>query len=289
MIGKGKSISHTRASMSYGWNQEKDAEIVLKEFLYGESPAEITKEYKMLQDQNYHCTKNTLSFVISPTIKDGRRLDKHKLEEITKRFINEMKLGERQAIAFVHQDKEHKHIHLYVNRIDFKGVAYNDSFIGKRSQRAAEKVAENMGLTTVKQVQFEKAFNQKEVRTEIKRRHDLSMKQFRPKSFDDYIKAMETNKVKVIPTINNQNKLQGFRFEFQGHNLKGSEVHRNMSIGNIGKQISGIEGAKILKNNKTGVMIAGKIIDLTPNLTLKLTKFVLKKAIKIGIQKGISY
>tara|TARA_R110000764_G_scaffold85900_3_gene166548 strand:- start:4566 stop:4913 length:348 start_codon:yes stop_codon:yes gene_type:complete len=115
------------------------------------------------------------------------------------------------------------------------------------------------------------------------------MKQFRPKSFDDYIKAMETNKVKVIPTINNQNKLQGFRFEFQGHNLKGSEVHRNMSIGNIGKQISGIEGAQILKNNKTGVMIAGKIVDLTPNLTLKLTKFVLKKAIKIGIQKGISY
>lgn len=33
-----------------------------------------------------------------------------------------------------YQDKDHKHIHLYVNRIDFKGVSYNDSFIGKRSQ-----------------------------------------------------------------------------------------------------------------------------------------------------------
>lgn len=289
MIGKGKSISHTRASMSYGWNQEKDAQIVLKEFLHGDSPAEITKEFKMLQDQNYHCKKNTLSFVISPTIEDGKKLDKTRFQEITKRFIDEMKLGERQAIAFVHQDKDHKHIHLYVNRIDFKGVAYNDSFIGKRSQLAAEKVAEQMGLTTVKQVQFEKGFNLKEIRTEIKRRHDLSMKQFKPKSFDDYIKAMETNKVKVIPTINNLNKLQGFRFEFQGHNLKGSEVHRNMSIGNIGKQISGIEGAKLLKNNKTGVMIAGKIVELTPNLALKLTKFILKKVIKIAIQRGISY
>ena len=58
--------------MSYGWNQEKDAEIVLKEFLLGDSPAEITKEFKMLQNQNYNCTKNTLSFVISPTIEDGR-------------------------------------------------------------------------------------------------------------------------------------------------------------------------------------------------------------------------
>lgn len=285
MIGKGKSISHTRASMAYGWNQEKDAEIVLKEFLHGDSPNEITQEFKMLQDQNYHCTKNTLSFVISPTIEDGKRLEAKELKAITKRFIHEMKLGERQAIAFVHQDKDHKHIHLYVNRIDFKGVAYNDSFIGKRSQLAAEKVAELMGLTTVKQVQFEKEFNLREIRTEMKRRHDLTMKQFKPKSFDDYLKAMEANGIKVIPMINNQKKLQGFRFEFDGHNLKGSAVHRNMSLGNIGKQISVINGVSILKENKVSVNLAGKIVDLTPNMALKIAKFIIKKA----IQKGISY
>jgi len=207
------------------------------------------------------------------------------LQAITKRFIHEMKLGERQAIAFVHQDKDHKHIHLYVNRIDFKGVAYNDSFIGKRSQLAAEKVAESMGLTTVKQVQFEKEFNLREIRSEIKRRHDLTMKQFQPKSFDDYVKTMQVNGVKVIPTINNQNKLQGFRFEFDGHNLKGSEVHRNMSLGNIGKQMSGMNEARILKGNKVSINLAGKVVDLTPNLALKITKFIIKKA----IDKGIGY
>ncbi len=285
MIGKGKSISHTRASMSYGWNQEKDAQIVLKEYLHGDSPAEITKEFKMVQDLNYHCTKNTLSFVISPTIEDGKHLGTKELNEITARFIKDMKLGERQAIAFVHQDKEHKHIHLYVNRIDFRGVAYNDSFIGKRSQLTAERVAERMQLTTVKQVQFEKAFNSMEIRTEIKRRHDLTMKQFQPKSFDDYAKAMESNGVKVIPSINNQNKLQGFRFEFDGHDLKGSEVHRNMSIGNIGKQMSGIQGASILKENNASIKLAGKVVDLTPSLALKITKLIIKKA----IQKGIGY
>jgi hypothetical protein len=272
--------------MSYGWDQEKDAEIVFKEYLHGDAPAEITKEFKMLQDQNHKCTKNTLSFIISPTIEDGKRLEPKDLSEITKRFIHEMKLGERQAIAFVHKDKEHKHIHLYVNRIDFRGVAYNDSFIGKRSQQAAEKVAERMGLTTVKQIQFEKEFNLKEIRTEIKRRHDLTMKQFQPKSFDDYVKAMQVNGVKVIPTINNQNKLQGFRFKFDGHNLKGSEVHRNMSLGNIGKQISGIHGARILKENNVSIKLAGKVVDLTPSLALKITKFIIKKAINKGIDIG---
>lgn len=101
--------------------------------------------------------------------------------------MKKMKLGERQTIAFVHQDKIHKHIHLYLNRIDFNGVAYKDSFIGKRSQLSAEKVAEEMKLTTVKQGQVEKEINLKDIRSEIKRRHDLTMKQFQQKTYNQYI------------------------------------------------------------------------------------------------------
>src|SRR5690606_8390858 len=142
---------------------------------------EITKEFRFIQEQNQNCQKNTLSFVLSPTIEDGRSLRQKELREICERFMKEMNLGERQAIAFVHQNKDHKHIHLYVNRIDFNGKAYNDSFIGKRSQLSAEKVAGEMYLTTVKQVQVEKEINLKDLRSEIKHRHDLVMKDHRPK------------------------------------------------------------------------------------------------------------
>tara|TARA_R110000868_G_scaffold136776_1_gene349831 strand:- start:114 stop:617 length:504 start_codon:yes stop_codon:yes gene_type:complete len=88
-----------------------------------------------------------------------------------------------------------------------------------------------------------------------------------------------------IPTINNQNKLQGFRFELDDHNLKGSEIHRNMSLGNIGKQMTGIQGKSILKENNVSIKLADKLVDLTPKLALKITKFILKKA----IDRGISY
>jgi len=289
LIGKGKSIAHTGTSISYGWDQEKDAEIVLKQHLYGESPGEITQEFKLLQDQNCNCTNNTLSFIISPTIEDGKKLKSADLQKIAERFISQMKLGERQAIAFVHKDKNHKHIHLYVNRIDFKGVAYNDSFIGKRSQLAAEKVAESMQLTTVKQVQFEKEFNQREIRSEIKRRHDLTLRQFSPKSYDKYVKAMQTNGVKVIPSINNQNKLQGFRFQFNGYNLKGSEIHRNMSLGNIGKSIAAVPGAEIFKERTKKINLLGKVVELSGNMALKIAKSIIKKTIQKGIGIDIGY
>ncbi|WP_423998895.1 relaxase/mobilization nuclease domain-containing protein [Maribacter sp. IgM3_T14_3] len=153
MIGMGKSISHTGASMGYGWNEEKDAKVVYREHLAGDNPKEVTQEFKIIQSQNHRCKKNTLSFVLSPTIEDGRKLKNKQLTKITQRFVKEMKLQERQAIAFVHRDKEHIHIHLYVNRIGFDGKAYKDNYVGKRSQQAAEKVAQQMGLTTVREVQ----------------------------------------------------------------------------------------------------------------------------------------
>src|SRR5690606_11131535 len=137
MIGLGKSIAHTSASMGYGWNQEKGAEVVYKENLAGENPREVTQEYQIVQQENHLCHKNTLSCVLSPTIEDGRKLINKDLHEIKERFLREMKLRSRQAIGFVHRDKGHTHIHLYVNRIAFDGRAYKDNFIGKRSQPAA--------------------------------------------------------------------------------------------------------------------------------------------------------
>lgn len=283
MIGKGKSISHTAASISYGWNQEKDAEVVLQKHLVGENPNEITQEFQRIQELNTHCNRNTLSFVISPTVNDGQKLKLKDSEKITAKFIDTMKLSERQAIAFLHKDKQHTHIHLYVNRIDFKGQAYNDSFIGKRSQLAAEKVAEKMQLTTVKQVQFEKNFQTQELRNEIKRRHHLTLKHQKPENYQQYLDGMKANGIDVIPSINKQGNLQGFRFHFQGQSFKGSEVNRNMSMAGIGKSMSAYSNpTNIISKNNT-VKLLGKVLPVPQKLALNIAKTLIKKTIKIGM------
>ena len=283
MIGKGKSISHTRASMGYGWNQEKNAEVVFRQHLVGENPKEVTEEFQRIQEMNHVCERNTLSFVLSPTIDDGQRLKKKELERITRAFMERMKLGERQAIAFVHSDKEHTHIHLYVNRIDFKGVAYNDSFIGKRSQKAAEKVAETMQLTTARQVQMEREINTLELRNEIKRRHELTLKYQKPENFQQYMEGMKANGVEVKPSINRQGQLQGFRFEFQGQSFKGSEINRNMSMAGIGRELTRYNAPqKIVSPNNT-IKLLDKVVPVSEKLLASLVKRAIKKSIDIGM------
>ena len=287
MIGKGKSISHTRASISYGWNQEKNAEIIHSQHLAGETPREIVGEFKMIQEQNRRCKNNTLSFVLSPTIEDGKSLGQKKLKELTQRFIKLMNLKNNQAIAFVHRDKLHVHIHLYVNRIGFDGKAYKDNFIGKRSQQAAQQVAKDMGLTTVKDAQQEKQNELRQMRSQIKRIHESVMAENKPGDFDQYIKYMNRYDVKVIPSINKSNKLQGFRFEYKGQNLKGSEVHRSMSISNLALALAKDNEKGMFIKSLNTIQLLGKTLELSANIALRLAKTIVKKTIKKGLETGI--
>ncbi|WP_298528416.1 relaxase/mobilization nuclease domain-containing protein [uncultured Christiangramia sp.] len=288
MIGKGHAIASTGASIEYGWNQEKDAEVVFREYLAGKTPKEITEEFKIIQSQNERCTQNTLSFVLSPTVKDGQEMSKTQLKEITSRFLKEMELKNRQAIAFVHRDKAHTHVHVYVNRIGFDGKAYNDSFIGKRSQIAADNVAKEMGLTRVKDVQQEKLKELNWQRQAIRHINNRVL-ETRPKSLDEYINKMKSCNIQVIPSINKSNQLQGFRFEYKGANLKGSEVHRSMTGGKLIAEISQNAKGIGMKEISTGLKLMNKTVQLSTNMASKIAKDLIKKVIKRGLDTGMGY
>ena len=286
MIGKGQSISRTQASIAYGWNQEKEAEVVLKEHLAGETPKQITDEFRIIQSQNDRCTKNTLSFVVSPTVKDGKNLSHGDLEKIAQQFIKEMNLQNHQAIGFVHKDKQHTHIHIYANRISLKGEVYKDNFIGKRSQIAADNVAKQIGLTRVREVQQEKLQELKWQRLAIKHIHNKVLES-RPKSLDDYIQKMNARNVIVTPSINKSNQLQGFRFAYQGANLKGSEVHRSMTGSKLVGEISQNNSYSKLKEPPKTLKLVNNSVQLSTNMLTKIARDLAKQVIKRAIDKGM--
>jgi hypothetical protein len=289
MIGKGKAVAHTGVSIAYGWDQGKNAEVVLKEHLAGDTAKEVTEEFKMIQEQNTRCHKNTLSFILSPTVEDGQKLDRERLGRIAELFLKDMRLKEHQAIAFVHRDKAHTHVHLYVNRIGFDGKAYKDNFIGKRSQLAAERVAREMGITTVREVQLEKELQTQVIRKEIRRIHESTITNEKLKSLDAYIKVMKAQDVNVVPSINKGNRLQGFRFEYKGESFKGSEVHRSMSGSRL---LSGLSTHMELQKRLEkvpSVNLSGKVLELSTNMASALAKKVIKQVLKKAIDTGIGF
>jgi len=282
MIGKGKSISHTKASIQYGWNQEKDAKVVFKQNLVGNTPEELTKEFQFIQSFNTNCNRNTFSFVLSPTIEDEEKLSANMLNKITSKFINELKLQNRQAVAFVHLDKNHKHIHLYVNRIDFKGEAYNDSYIGKKSQKVAEKVAKKLGLKTVQEVQLEKKNSTKQIRKIIYDFHKDCIKNDKPKTLNKYIDAMKKHQVIVVPSISKDNQLLGLKYNFKNQVFKGSAVHRDLSINKVALQMNYSANFQKIYDLNKGIKLLNKIVSLNPTLLINISK-QLQKSISQNI------
>ena len=114
------------------------------------------------------------------------------------------------------------------------------------------------------------------------------MENERPQTLDGYIKAMKERNVEVIPSINRANKLQGFRFKYQGHNFKASEVHRSLSGGKIMGQLSRNRGRKTVGVGKS-VQVLGKTLEMSANLASSMAKNMLKKTIKRAIDRGIGY
>lgn len=84
---------------------------------------------------------------------------------------------------------------------------------------------------------------------------------------------MQEKQITVIPVINKSKELQGFRFEYKGQSLKGSEVHRSMSASNLLKSIA----------RQKSVAIGGRTIPIAPSLV----KAIAKRVLKLVINKGI--
>lgn len=239
MIGKAKSCIGGTALANYVMKDTKGYEL-LRNNLSGVTPTEILQEMKIIQNLNQKAQYKTMSLVLSPEKIEGKKLTNKELQEMTLDFLKELKIDTKnqQYLAFVHTEKEHKHIHIICNRVKDNGTLVSDNFIGKKAQWAAHRIAKERGLISAKERMIENLKNieqgkdnNRAIKNRILEKHNLVMKT-NPKSMEEYRRKMYDFGVKVIPTINRQGLIQGYRFLDleSGNNFKASEIHRKLGL-----------------------------------------------------------
>lgn len=85
-----------------------------------------------------------------------------------------------------------------------------------------------------------------EVKSEIKRLFGVVMTDYTPKDFKDYIEQMRLMDIKVVPSIYKENKIQGYRLEYDGQSYRASEIHRSLTF----SQLTGKRGVQVSDNPK---------------------------------------
>jgi len=137
-------------------------------------------------------------------------------------------------------------------------------------------------------VQQEKLQELNPQRQAIKQINDRVLES-RPKSLDDYINKMKAQQVTVIPSINKSNQLQGFRFEYKGVNLKGSEVHRSMTGGKLIGEITRNSEFTRMKEMPNSLKLLDKTVQLSTNMASSIAKGLVKQVIKRSLDTGIGF
>lgn len=283
MIGKAKACSGGGALNNYVIDYEKGYELD-RNGLCGETPREILEEMQIIQDSNTRAQNKTFSLVLSPDPNDGKNLSDKQLKEMTREYLQKLGINpkEQQFIAFIHTEKEHKHIHIIANRVKDNGTIINDNHIGKRAQYAAHDIAKDRGLVSAKQMQIDKLKSLeieqsqlKGLKKEMLKKHDMVMKSY-PKFFEQYQQKMLQLGIEIKPTINKQGQVQGHRLIdlASGTSFKASEINKSMGLKNM------IDKGM----NFTNPIQLSKPLEIAMNIALKIAKTIIKQA-----TQGIEY
>ncbi|MGL5234634.1 MAG: relaxase/mobilization nuclease domain-containing protein [Empedobacter falsenii] len=241
MIGMVKSVSGGGALFNYVCKPSKGYEVD-RNLVSGITPKEIFDDFKVYIEQNQRASKKIFSMVLSPSIEDGHRFSRNDFREITLEFLKELDFDYKNQpyIAFLHNEKNHFHVHIIACRVNGDGSLIKDNHIGKKAQWAAHRVAINRNLISAKQVRIDKSIaiekerNQKNtIQKNILNLHrSIIINQL---NYEEYKRKMFENGFLIKPYLNKQDQLQGHKIidVHSGVAYKASDIHRSLSLNNL--------------------------------------------------------
>jgi len=225
MISKAKSIKGSSQAIDYILNDKGLAVELDRYGLVGKDGKEILRELRMIQAENRACQNNTISIVLSPDAGQSK-FEIHELRTMLHKHLENLGLNNHQWIASVHNSTDNQHIHVIANRIDLEGKALNDSFISKKAQESAERIAQSMGLKSAKEIEIQRKIETKGLKKEIEK--SILESKAKSNSFDEFCELMKTKGYDVKPSYNKQGVMFGMRIDSGNNSFKLSEINRNI-------------------------------------------------------------
>ena len=247
MIGKGKAIAHGGNALNYAMREGKMDRIVGRNMVEGDNPADILREFEMVNQHNYRCKNKFMRYEIGIAPQDIAKLKPGDMDKIARLFAHKMGLHNYQWIACTHKDTGKPHIHLIANRIGVDGTVFDTTFMSNRSARIAEEISREMGLTIANDVRKEKqqqkqhqdAYSDPQRQRTKERLQRIAYSELRSNTtLKGFLHGLERKGVGVEPAKNKQDKIYGIRFSYEGQTFKASEIGREFGFHTITKNFS---------------------------------------------------
>ena len=172
----------------------------------------------------------------------GEKLSPEKLAEIAREYLENLSIRNTQFVVVKHNDKDHLHTHILFNRVDNDGRTIKDNWLGLRGKKMAQQLTQNHDLIPalkkdLKLTHVQNLNNYEATRYEIFQTVTELLPQC--KNLEDLKERLERRKIEMIYKYKSQTKeIQGLSFKKGEFKYKGSEIDRQLSYGNLLKQIA---------------------------------------------------
>lgn len=243
MIGKGKAIAHGSNAINYAMREGKMDRIVGRNMIESDSPADILREFEMVNQHNYRCKNKYMRYEIGISPRDIDKLKPGDMNKIARTFAKKMGLQNHQWIACTHKDTGKPHIHLIANRIGIDGKVFDTTFMSNRSAKITEEISKEMKLTVAKDVHKQKDHQQAYADparqlTKEKLQKIAYYELFKNDSLEGFLHGLDREGVGIEPAKNKQGKTYGIRFNYEGYTFKASEIGREFGFRSITQNFS---------------------------------------------------
>lgn len=258
MIGKVKVNQSFGAMCRYVLQEQapgKGAEVLAAHGVRTDSAEHMAADFDTVRAMRPTLGKAVLHVALAFPVEEKEKVTNEVMGRIAQDYLKGLKIDPENTqwavVRHYDKDKTHPHMHLVVNRVDLNGQTVSDQFIRSRSVDVCKGIEQEYGLIMADQVGRKqaleigptpaqaKATTPKEAQSAewSRARQDigraLSYTAGQARSFDELCEALRPRGIEVELTRRKDGSPAGVVFAQDGHRVKGSQVGREYSAGNL--------------------------------------------------------
>ncbi|WP_321321013.1 relaxase/mobilization nuclease domain-containing protein [Labilibaculum sp.] len=221
--------------VNYILDQKKSTEFLDSEGLRLKNKDTIIESFRQQAELNSRISKPVYHISLSFSAKDKELLSNELMADIAKQYMSRMNIIDTQFLIARHFDKEHPHIHMVINRVDYHGRTISDRNDRIKSEKICKELTRRHGLYFAKgkeEVKVHRLHEPDKTKYEI---YDALKKHVgKCSDWSELIENLRREGIQVDFKIKkNTEEVQGVRFTKGGLTYNGSKVDRQFSFSKI--------------------------------------------------------
>ncbi len=219
--------------------QKPEATVLAAEGIRTDAVPAMVADFNLQRRLRPELEKAVGHLALSWSVHDKAKLNEQILVERAKEYLEKMQIRDTQYLVVLHRDREHPHLHIVYNRVNYEGKTISDKFQHRRNARVCREMTERHGYYLAP---GKDRVNRQRLKGADKAKYALhdAIRQALPqaKSWPELESLLQIKGITIdYKYKRGADQVQGVSFRRGLLSFKGSSIDRGLSYGAISRQL----------------------------------------------------